>query len=132
MKKFIFLSLLVAGSAFAQDVATVVNVQPRFVTIQQSVCTMHEVVTQQNGNEGKIIGGLAGGAIGSTIGGNSRDRLVGSVVGALVGGAIGNDVSKGPPVVEQRQVCNIVPTTVQQGTVVTFNYKGTMFTHQFP
>lgn len=133
IKYLISLTLLVAGtSVLAQDVATVVSVQPRYVTVQQKQCTVQEVISQHDGTEGKVIGGLAGGAIGSTIGGNSRDRLVGGVVGALVGGAIGNEVSKGSPTVEQRQVCSIVPVTVQQGRIVTFNYQGMTFSQTFP
>ena len=77
------------------------------------------------------MGGLAGAAIGSTIGHNHRDSLVGGVVGAIVGGAIGNEVAKGPSTVEQRQVCSYVPVTMQQGRVVTFSYQGMTFTQQF-
>ena len=134
MKKLLLISMLaVFGTAQAQtaEVATVVSVTPRFVTVQQRQCSVQEVVRENDTTGGKVVGGVAGAAIGSTIGGNSRDRLVGGVVGALIGGAVGNEVAKGPDTVEQRQVCRYVPVTVQQGSVVTFNYHGQIFTQVF-
>ena len=131
MKKLAVLLMFGASLAQAQDVATVISVQPRYVTVQQRQCQVQEVVRQENGGEGKVLGGLAGAAIGSTIGHNHRDSLAGGVVGALIGGAIGNEVAKGPATVEQRQVCSYVPVTMQQGRIVTFNYQGITFTQQF-
>ena len=131
MKKFLLLFLLsVSGLAMAQEVATVVNVQPRFVTVYQRQCELREVV-RDNSRGDATIGALAGGAIGSTIGGNSKDRLVGGVVGALVGGAIGNEVGKDGGRVEAREVCRQVPVNIQQGSTVTFNYRGQVFTQSF-
>lgn len=133
MKKILALMLLsITSLSFAQDVAVVVGRTPRYVTTYQQQCSIQEVVRSQNGNGGTVVGGLAGGAIGSTLGGNSRDKLVGGVVGALVGGAIGNEVSKGPDVVEQRQVCRQIPVTIQQGETVTFQYQGRTFSQIFP
>lgn len=136
MKKFlIVLGLGLTSLAQAQpvqDVAVVIAHTPRYVTVYQQQCGTQEVLRSGNNGEGKVIGGVAGAAIGSTIGGNSRDRLVGGVVGALVGGAIGNEVSKGPDTIEQRQVCRNIPVTVQQGETVTFQYQGRTFTQIFP
>ena len=95
------LSGFCAPKAHAEDVATVVSVQPRLVTVQQRQCSIQEVVRENDTTGGKIVGGVAGAAIGSTIGGNSRDRLVGGVVGGLLGGAIGNEVAKGEHVYYQ-------------------------------
>jgi uncharacterized protein YcfJ len=137
MKKLFALILVASAgmgtcvSSQAQEVATVVSVQPRYVTVQQRQCGVQEVVRENDTTGGKVVGGVAGAAIGSTIGGNSRDRLVGGVVGALVGGAIGNEVARGPDIVEQRQVCRYVPVTMQQGSMVTFNYRGQIFTQAF-
>jgi uncharacterized protein YcfJ len=134
MKKLILATALatVGFGAFAQtsDVAVVVSVQPRMVTVTQRQCGMQEVV-RDNSRGDTTIGALAGGAIGSTIGGNSRDRLVGGVAGALIGGAIGNDIGKDSARAEMREVCRYVPVTMQQGSIVTFNYHGQMFTQQF-
>ena len=133
MKSLLLATLLASSLAHAQsDVAVVISRTPRMVTVNQQQCTMQEVVRSQHSNEGKYIGGLAGAALGSTLGNNSRDNLAGGVVGALIGGAIGNEVSKGPDVVEQRQVCRYVPVTVQQGETVTFQYQGRTFSQVFP
>jgi len=135
MNKFILGSLLalLAVPAFAQtaDVATVIGVRPRWVVGQQKQCELREVV-RDNSRGDTTIGALAGGAIGSTIGGNSKDRLVGGVVGALVGGAVGNEVGKEGAKPEVREVCRLVPVQMQQGTVVTFEYHGKFFTQDFP
>ena len=132
MRKVILsVALSLTSIAYAQDVATVISVQPRYVTVQQRQCQVQDVVRQNDGSGGTMVGGLAGAAIGSTIGHNHRDSLAGGVVGALIGGAIGNEVAKGPATVEQRQVCSYVPVTMQQGRIVTFNYQGITFTQQF-
>ena len=133
MKKSLIVALLAlsAGVSFAQqDVAVVVNIQPRYVTVPQRQCRVEEVV-RDGGRGDATIGALAGGAIGSTIGGNSRDRLVGGVAGALIGGAIGNEMGKDSARVEQREVCRNVAVTIQQGSTVTFNYHGQIFTQSF-
>jgi uncharacterized protein YcfJ len=131
MKKLLIVTALLTGSAMAQtpppDVAMVINVQPRFVTVQQKQCEVREVV-RDNSRGDATIGALAGGAIGSTIGGNSRDRLVGGVVGALIGGAVGSEVGKDSARAEMREVCRIIPIQVQQGRVITFDYHGQQFT----
>ena len=128
MKSILLAALLVSGAVHAQsDVAVVISRTPRYITVNQQQCSVQEVVSNRHSNEGKYIGGLAGAALGSTLGGNSRDNLAGGVIGALVGGAIGNEVSRGPDVVEQRQVCRYVPVTVQQGETVTFQYQGRTF-----
>jgi len=130
MKKVLFGLLLVAGSVAAQEVY-VLSVQPRIVTVRQQQCGVQEVVREGNNGSGGAIGALAGGLLGSTLGGNRNDHLAGTVVGALVGGAIGNEVSRGPAQVEQRQVCQYIPVQVQQGEIVTFNYRGRIFTQTF-
>ena len=131
MKKvLIALTLLSAGAAMAQEVY-VMGVQPRYVTVQQQQCSVQEVVREGNNGSGTAIGAVAGGLLGSTIGGNRNDHLAGTVIGALVGGAIGNEVGREPARVEQRQVCRYVPMQVQQGETVTFNYRGRVFTQTF-
>ena len=134
MKKLVLALVLatVGFGAVAQnlDAATVVNVQPRYMTVMQKQCEMREVV-RDNSRGDSTIGALAGGAIGSTIGGNSRDRLVGGVAGALIGGAIGSEIGKDGAKAEVREVCRMVPVTMQQGSIVTFNYRGQLFTQQF-
>jgi len=131
---FAIILSLTAVTAMAQqniDVVTVISHQPRYVTVQQQQCGVQEVVRDNSRSDG-TVGALAGAAIGSTIGGNNRDRLAAGVVGALVGGAIGSNVGSESARVEQRQVCRYVPVTVQQGEIVTFSYQGRVFTQVLP
>ena len=131
MKKILLaLSLLIpAVSVTAQDIY-VVNVQPRFVTVQQQQCHVQEFHRDSNSGSG-TIGAVAGGLLGSTLGSNRNDQLAGTVIGALIGGAIGNEVGREPARIEQRQVCRYIPVQVQQGEIVTFNYRGRLFTQTF-
>jgi len=131
MKKVFIISMLVlVGAAMAQEVY-VMSVQPRLVTVTQQQCQVQEVVREGNNGSGTAIGAVAGGLLGSTLGGNRNDHLAGTVIGALIGGAIGNEMSREPARVEQRQVCRYVPVQVQQGEIVTFNYRGRVFTQTF-
>ena len=130
MKKVLVGLLMVSGLAAAQEVY-VVSVQPRFVTIQQSQCHVQEYIRDGRSGSSTAIGAVAGGLLGSTLGGNRNDHLAGTVVGALVGGAIGSEVGREPARIEQRQVCQYVPVTVQQGEIVTFSYRGRIFTQAF-
>jgi uncharacterized protein YcfJ len=131
MKKILLaLSLLVSASlATAQDVY-VVNVQPRFVTVQQQQCHVQEFYRESNTGS-STIGAVAGGLLGSTLGSNRNDQVAGTVIGALIGGAIGNEVGRDSNRIEQRQVCRFTPVQIQQGEIVTFNYRGRMFTQTF-
>ncbi len=131
MKKVFIISMLVSvGAVMAQEVY-VMSVQPRLVTVNQQQCQIQEVVRDGNNGSGTAIGAVAGGLLGSTLGGNRNDHLAGTVIGALLGGVIGNEISREPARVEQRQVCRYVPVQVQQGEIVTFNYRGRVFTQTF-
>jgi uncharacterized protein YcfJ len=130
MKKvLISLMLLAAGCATAQEVY-VVAVQPRYVTVQQRQCQMREYIREGSSGSG-TIGAVAGGLLGSTIGSTTGDHIAGTVIGALIGGAIGSEVSREPGRIEQREVCSYVPMQVQQGEIITFNYRGRIFTQTF-
>jgi uncharacterized protein YcfJ len=131
MKKVLITAMLVSASAAMAQEVYVMSVQPRLVTVQQQQCQVQEVVREGNTGSGTAIGAVAGGLLGSTLGGNRNDHLAGTVIGALLGGAIGNEMSREPARVEQRQVCRYVPVQVQQGEIVTFNYRGRVFTQTF-
>ena len=129
MKKLLTILLALPLAATAQDVY-VVNVQPRLVTVQQQQCNMQEFYREGSSGSG-TVGAVAGGLLGSTLGSNRNDQLAGTVIGALIGGAIGNEVGREPTRIEQRQVCRYVPVQVQQGEIVTFSYRGRVFTQTF-
>ena len=125
MKKVILGLLLASGSVLAQDVY-VVSTQPRYVTVQQQQCRTVEVY-QDNSNVGTVIGALAGGVIGHHIGSGN----VGTILGTGIGATVGNKVGRDQGTVVNKQVCDTVPVTVQQGETVTFNYRGRVFTQVF-
>ncbi len=113
----------------AEEVATVVRVEPRFVTVQQRQCQQVSVI-EDNSGIGTVIGGVAGGIIGNQIGkGTGRD--VATIAGAVIGGSVGNRVGRDQRDTEFREVCNVIPVQTQRGRVVTFNYQGQIFSVQF-
>jgi uncharacterized protein YcfJ len=128
MKKMLFGLALVSGTVLAQDVY-VISTQPRYVTVQQQQC--HSVnVTENNSGIGTVIGAVAGGVIGHQVGrGFGRD--VATVLGTGIGASVGQRIGQDQQQTVTKQVCDIVPVTMQQGETVTFNYKGRVFTQVF-
>ena len=129
----IFLSLVLlsaANLALAQEVY-VVSVQPRFVTVQQQRCETVVVQQQDHSTAGSVVGGLVGGLLGHQIG-HGSGQTAATIVGAVGGAVAGNELGKADTAPRTRQVCNFTPVQVQQGEIVTFNYKGRQFTQTFP
>lgn len=52
-------------------------------------------VATENGGVGTLAGGVAGGALGSTIGGSGVANIIGAVGGAVLGGALGSKAQEG-------------------------------------
>ena len=130
MKKLLTILLALPMSVVAAQDVYVVNVQPKFITVQQQQCQVQEFHRDSSSGSG-TIGAVAGGLLGSTLGSNRNDQLAGTVIGALIGGAIGNEVGREPTRIEHRQVCRYIPMQVQQGEIVTFSYRGRVFTQTF-
>jgi len=130
MKKLLTILLALPMSVVAAQDVYVVNVQPKFITVQQQQCHVQEFHRDSSSGSG-TIGAVAGGLLGSTLGSNRNDQLAGTVIGALIGGAIGNEVGREPTRIEHRQVCRYIPVQVQQGEIVTFSYRGRVFTQTF-
>jgi|GEM_PF-2158912 uncharacterized protein YcfJ len=115
----------------SQEVAHVLQISPRMVTIPQQQCQQVLVQGQDNSTAGTIIGGVAGGILGNQVGrgdGRTAATALGAVVGALSGSALGG---RDAGVAQYRTVCNTVPVTVQQGEIVTFEFRGRQFTQIF-
>ncbi len=130
-KLFGVILTVMSASVFAQDVAQVVRVEPRFVTVQQRQCYQVEVQVQDNNAAGIIIGGVAGGIIGNQVGkGSGRDAA--TALGAVTGAIVGNNLSNRGTQTQLREECRMVPVQVQQGRIVTFNYQGSIFSQTFP
>lgn len=120
----------VAVPAMAQeDVARVVNVQPRMATVYQQECRT-ELVRSDNSGLGTVIGGVAGGIIGNQVGGGSGKDIA-TVLGAVVGASSGNRIGRDQVTYEERQFCHQVPVARQIGETVTFEYRGRRFMVQF-
>ena len=123
--------LLLSNTAFAQNYAEVVNVQPNMVTVNEQRC--EQVAVQRPATSGDTAGGvfgaIAGAAIGNQIGGGSG-RDIATAAGAVIGGQIGRGQPQ-PGGVEYQNVCRMVPMTVQRGETVTFRYRGRTFSQSF-
>ena len=142
MFKRFFVGLLSVGSALTlattaalaqpqYDVAHVLQVAPRMVTIQQQQCQQVIVQGQDNSTAGAVLGGVAGGILGHQVG-RGEGRTAATALGAVVGAMAGSNVGGRDAGYQPRTVCNMVPVTVQQGEVVTFEYKGRQFVQVVP
>lgn len=106
----------------------IINVQPKYHTVQQRQCRQEQVATNNSGT-GAVLGAIAGGIIGNQVGkgkGNDAATAAGAVVGAMAGSRIGQDQHN----VEVREVCNNVPVTMLTGEIVTFMYKGKRYSFE--
>ncbi|HKX40965.1 MAG TPA: glycine zipper 2TM domain-containing protein [Burkholderiaceae bacterium] len=124
-----------AGGALASQAAefgTVVSSTPVTVpmTVSQRVCdTERQVVPAQQTGAGAVVGMIAGGLLGNTVGGGSG-RALATGVGAVTGAIVGNQIeantaaANGTEVPVQR--CRIVNTTQQRtvGYDVMYEYHG--------
>jgi uncharacterized protein YcfJ len=128
MKKFMVLMAFIATPVFAQEIY-VVSVQPKIVTVQQQQCQQVQVRTDNSG-VGTVVGGVAGGIIGNQVGKGSGNTAA-TVAGAIVGGMVGNRIGQDQAQYETRMQCSYVPVQVQRGEIVTFNYRGRIFTQTF-
>jgi uncharacterized protein YcfJ len=101
------------------------------VTVYQQQC--QQIMVQRpatSGNDaGGVFGAIAGAAIGNQIGGGSG-RDIATAAGAVIGYQMGRGEPQSSSI-GYRTVCNQVPVTVQQGEIVTFEYRGRRFTQVF-
>lgn len=120
-----------ATQARAQEVAQVVSIQPRMITITQQQCRQVTVQAQNTGSTaGMVVGGVAGALLGSQIGGGSG-RTAATAAGAIGGAMVGNHLGGQQGGAQQQTVCENVPVTVQQGEIITFSFRGRTFTQAF-
>ena len=129
MKHAVAIALMALGTAAAAQDVRVINIQPRYVTQYQQQCQQVQVRVDNSG-VGTVIGGVTGGIVGNQVGkGSGRD--VATVAGAIIGGMVGNRIGQDQAQYETRQECQSVPVTVQQGEIVTFEYRGRRFSQTF-
>jgi uncharacterized protein YcfJ len=131
--KSIFKSLalilaLVGSSAFAQvsqfyDSARVINVQPLMEQQTRDCYQQPQNQQQERLNGGSIIGGIAGGLLGSQVGGGNG-RLAATAVGALIGGIAGDRTENRPNQQQGNYNCQNQYSNQVTGYLVTFEYNG--------
>jgi uncharacterized protein YcfJ len=129
MKRFLIAFLFVPGIVMAQQSAEVVRIEPRMVTVQQQQC-QEVVVRSDNSGVGTVIGGVAGGIIGNQVGGGSG-RDAATIAGVVIGGMVGNRIGQDQSNYQTGQQCVSVPVNIQRGEIVTFRYRGKVFSHVF-
>jgi len=127
---------LVAAGAGAQEIGRVISSTPviQQVAVPRSWCNQPTYVAPPpTSGGGGLLGAIAGGAIGSTIGhgsGTAAAVLLGAVGGAIVGNNIEANGQRG----EVSQTCS-TETSYENRTVgynVTYEYAGREFTAQLP
>lgn len=138
MKKTLLLAALglAAAGAGAQEVGRVISSTPviQQVAVPRTYCNQPSYVAPPpTTGAGGLMGAIAGGAIGSTIGGGTGTAaaiLLGTVGGAIVG----NNIEAGNRVPQAVQTCG-TETTYENRTVgynVVYEYAGREYSTQLP
>ncbi len=136
---------LAAGAASAQqgpqgsygpEVGRVLSSTPivQQVAVPRQVCGQTPAYVQNpRTGAGAVIGAVAGGALGNSIGGGSG-RAAATVLGVLGGAMLGDSVEAGPPRVENVPTCS-TQTGYENRTVaynVVYEYAGRQYSVQMP
>lgn len=139
MKKIILLTVLAAtaGLSAAQDMGKVLSSTAIItqVGVPRQVCTTQSVPVQsQKSGAGAVMGALAGGAIGNSVGGGDG-RAIATMIG-LVGGALLGDKIEGSPAPQTQNVQNCTTQTFYEnrttGYNVVYEYAGKQYQVQMP
>ena len=128
-------AILASGLALAQDRGRVISATPimQQVSTPRQVCTTEQVSVQQpKSGAGALMGAIAGGAIGNSVGGGSG-RTAATVLG-VVGGAVVGDRIEGssPNQVQNVQRCE-TQNFYENRTVafdVVYEYAGKQYSAQ--
>lgn len=123
----------------ASETARVISSTPvvQQVAVPRQVCSQQPVVVEgpRTSGAGSIIGAIAGGLLGNTIG-HGGGRAAATAIGVLGGAMVGNSVEANgnPGYVQNAQHCT-TQTTYENRTVaynVTYEYNGRQYTTQMP
>ena len=139
--KQIGIAILMAGAvgaAGAQEFGRVLSATPVFqqISTPRQVCTVDKVlVPGQKSGAGAAVGAIAGGVVGSALGGGGRGNAAAALLG-MVGGAVMGDrfEEAGPSTVQDIQRCtvqNVVENRVSAYNV-TYEFNGKQYTTQLP
>lgn len=135
-KQVLFATALVAsGLTLAQDYGRVISATPiiQQITTPRQVCTTEQVSVQQpKSGAGALMGAIAGGAIGNSVGGGSG-RTAATVLGVVGGAMVGDRIEGSSP----NQVQNVQRCETQnfyENRTVAFNvvyeYAGKQYSAQ--
>lgn len=135
-QQLLFATALVAsGLTLAQDYGRVISATPiiQQVTTPRQVCTTEQVSVQQpKSGAGALMGAIAGGAIGNSVGGGSG-RTAATVLGVVGGAMVGDRIEGSSP----NQVQNVQRCETQnfyENRTVAFNvvyeYAGKQYSAQ--
>jgi uncharacterized protein YcfJ len=139
MKKIVLLSFLssIAAVCAAQETARVISSTPVIsqVAVPRQVCSNQQVQVQsQKSGAGGIMGAVAGGAIGSNIGGGDG-RAVATLLGIL-GGAMLGDRIEGGGQTQTQNVQNCSTQTFYENRTTAYNvvyeFNGKQYSVQMP
>ncbi|HEY0201567.1 MAG TPA: glycine zipper 2TM domain-containing protein, partial [Burkholderiaceae bacterium] len=138
MKKPLLFALLAGSAALCaaqQEQGRVLSATPivQQVGIPQQVCGSQTVVTQQpKTGAGAVMGAIAGGAVGNSIGGGGG-RVASTALGVIGGALLGDSIEGGG----QPQYQNVPTCTTQTrfenrtvGYTVVYEYAGRQYTTQ--
>ncbi len=126
-----------AAQAQQQEMARVISTTPvmQQVAVPRQVCNNSTVVSQApKSGAGAVMGAIAGGAVGSQIGGG-MGRAAATAVGILGGAVLGNRI-EGQPAQVAQPVTTCTDQAVYENRVVAYNvtyeYAGKQYAVQMP
>lgn len=129
--------LPLSSQAQQQELARVVSSTPvmQQVAVQQQVCSNSQVWVQpQKSGAGALMGAIAGGAIGSQIGGGTGKAL--AIGAGVIGGAILGDSIEGQPAGYAQPVTSCGTQTRYENRITAYNvvyeYAGRQYSLQTP
>jgi uncharacterized protein YcfJ len=128
---------LTAPVAFAQEVGRVISSTPVLsqVAVPRQVCSQQQVQVQgQKSGGGALMGAVAGGAIGNSLGGG-EGRAIATLIG-LVGGAMLGDRVEGGGQTQTQNVQSCTTQTFYENRTTAYNvvyeFNGRQYSVQMP
>jgi uncharacterized protein YcfJ len=139
MKKLVLLSVLAAasGAGMAQEVGRVISSTPVVsqIGVPRQVCSNSQVQVQgPKSGGGALMGAIAGGAIGNSLGGGDG-RAIATVLGVMGGALLGDRVEGGGPAQTQTVQSCTTQTFYENRTTaynVVYEYAGKQYSVQMP
>ena len=139
--KQIGIAILIAGASFgavAEEFGRVLSATPvlQQVSTPRQVCTVEKVlVPGQKSGAGAAVGAIAGGVVGSALGGGGRGNGAAALLGMVGGAVIGDRFEEASPsYVQDVQRCS-VQNMVENRVIaynVTYEFNGKQYATQMP